>query len=124
MLPPLLKIMINEPRLLTEHLEAYSQLLAKDVELWQSAVKRQLKWKVIMGGNLFLLVLFAGIALMLWGTLRIQHWSLIVVPLVPLILIAVGALMIPKNNVIHHPFAAFKKQVCNDIDMLRGSHNG
>ena len=122
MLPPLLKIIINEPRLLTEHLDAYSQLLIKDVSLWQTSMKRQMKWRMALGGNLFLFLLFAGIAVMLWGTTQTPHWSLIVVPLIPLLIVIVAALMLPRKDSVRQPFAALKKQFCSDMQMLKGGN--
>ena len=69
MFPPLLKKIFNEPGLIAEHVEAYSHLLSKDAHLWQVSVKRQFFLKLIMGSNFFLTLLFAGIALMIWGAL-------------------------------------------------------
>lgn len=123
MLPPLLKIIINEPGLLGEHLEAYSQLLIKDVSLWQASLKRQMKWKMALGGNLFLFLLFTGVAIMLWGTNQTAHWSLIVVPLVPLLFVILCALMLPRKDAVREPFATLKKQLCSDIQMLKGGNS-
>lgn len=120
MLPPLLKIIINEPGLLTEHLDAYSQLVIKDVSLWQASIKQQMKWKAALGINLFLFLLFTGIAVMLWGATQTHHWSLIVIPLIPLLMVIVAALMLPRKDSMRQPFAALKKQVCSDMEMLKG----
>lgn len=119
MLPPFLRILINEPRLLMEHIDAYSSLLTKDVHLWQAYVQRRVLLNLIMGGGFLLALLFAGIALMVWGATDNIHWSLIVVPLVPLaISIAVGILLATKN--IHRkPFEASKKQFCADVRMFK-----
>lgn len=122
MLPPLLKIIINEPRLLGEHIEAYSQLVVKDISLWQASIKRQIKWRMALGSNLFLFLLFTGIAVMLWGTTQTAHWSLFVIPSIPLIVVIVSALMMPRSTMQRQPFDSFKKQLCSDLEMLRG-HN-
>lgn len=122
MLPPLLKIIINEPGLLSEHLDAYSQLLIKDVSLWQTSLKRQMKWKMALAGNLFLFLLFSGIAVMLWGTTQTTHWSLIVIPLIPFLMAIVAALMLPRKDSVRKPFAALKKQFCSDMQMLKGGN--
>lgn len=122
MLPPLLKIIINEPGLLSEHLDAYSQLLVKDVSLWQTSVKRRMKWKIVLSGNLFLFLIFTGMAIMLWGTTQTPHWSLIVIPLIPLFIVIVAALMLPRKDSVHKPFVAFKKQICSDMQMLKGGN--
>lgn len=120
MLPPLLKIIINEPRLLTEHLDAYSHLVIKDVSLWQASIKRQMKWRMVLGSNLFLFLLLTGIAVMLWGTTQTSHWSLIVIPLIPLLIVIVAAFMRPRSETMRPPFAALKKQFNSDMEMLKG----
>lgn len=122
MLPPLLKIIINEPGLLSEHLDAYSQLLIKDVSLWQTSLKRQMKWKMALGGNLVLFLLLSGIAVMLWGTTQSSHWSLIVIPLIPLFFVIVCAVMLPRKDTVREPFVTLKKQLCSDIQMLKGGN--
>lgn len=122
MLPPLLKIIINEPGLLSEHLEAYSQLLIKDVTLWRASLKRQMKWKMALGGNLILFLLLSGIAIMLWGATQTTHWSLIVIPLIPLFFAIVSALMMPRKDAVREPFVTLKKQLCSDIQMLKGGN--
>lgn len=123
MLPPLLKIIINEPGLLSEHLEAYSQLLIKDVTLWRASLKRQMKWKMALGGNLVLFLLLSGIAIMLWGATQTTHWSLIVIPLLPLFFAIVSALMLPRKDTVREPFVTLKKQLCSDIQMLKGGND-
>ena len=123
MLPPLLKIIINEPGLLSEHLEAYSQLLIKDVTLWRASLKRQMKWKMALGGNLVLFLLLSGIAIMLWGATQTTHWSLIVIPLIPLFFAIVSALMLPRKDAVREPFVTLKKQLCSDIQMLKGGND-
>ena len=122
MLPPLLKIIINEPGLLSEHLDAYSQLLVKDVSLWQASLKRQMKWKMALGGNLFLFLLLSGVAIMLWGTTQSSHWSLFVIPLIPLFFVIVCALMLPRKHAVREPFVTLKKQLCSDIQLLKGGN--
>jgi peptidoglycan/LPS O-acetylase OafA/YrhL len=119
MLPPLLKIMINEPGLLAEHIEAYSQLIVKDVALWQDSVKRQFKLKAIMGGSLFLTLLFTGIAVMLWGTTNSTHWSLLVIPTIPLLTLIISGMMLLSGHVASNPFQSVKKQFCSDLRMLK-----
>lgn len=123
MLPPLLKIIINEPGLLSEHLEAYSQLLIKDVTLWRASLKRQMKWKMALGGNLVLFLLLSGIAIMLWGATQTTHWSLIVIPLIPLFFAIVSALVLPRKDAVREPFVTLKKQLCSDIQMLKGGND-
>ena len=124
MLPPLLRIMINEPRLLTEHAEAYFHLIVKEAHLWQAANKRRLMLKLVTGGSLFLTLLFTGIALMIWGATQNAHWTLIVVPLVSLVVFIALIIMLANDAKPVKPFEATKKQLCNDINMFKEAKNG
>lgn len=119
MFPPLLKIIFNEPGLIAEHVEAYSHLLSKDAHLWQASVKRQFFLKLIMGSNFFLTLLFAGIALMIWGATNNTHWSLVVVPLVPFVVAIGAAFMLANKDLTRAPFAATKHQLSTDMRMFK-----
>ena len=119
MLPPLLRIMINEPRLLSEHAEAYSHLVVKEAHLWEAAFKRRLMLKLVTGSSLFFTLVFAGIALMIWGATDHTHWTLIVVPLVPLVVFIALLIMLANDDKLVKPFEATKKQFCNDISMFK-----
>lgn len=119
MLPPLLRIMINEPRLLVEHAEAYSHLVAQEAQLWQEAVKRRMMLRLAIVASLFFALLFAGIALMIWGATGHPHWTLIVVPLLPLVAFIFLLIVKSNDNEPFKPFAATKTQFCNDISMFK-----
>lgn len=119
MLPPLLRIIINEPRLLVEHAEAYSQLVAQEAHFWREAIKRRMMLKMATGASLFFTLLFAGIALMIWGATDHPHWTLIVVPLLPLLVFIVLLIVIANDDKPIKPFAATKTQFCNDISMFK-----
>lgn len=119
MLPPLLRIIINEPRLLVEHAEAYSQLVAQEAHLWQEAMKRRMMLKMATGASLFFTLLFAGIALMIWGATDHSHWTLIVVPLLPFVAFIVLLIAMTNDDKTVKPFAATKTQFCNDISMFK-----
>lgn len=119
MLPPLLRIMINEPRLLSEHVGAYSNLVAREVHLWQASVKRRFIFKLIATSSLFFTLLFAGIALMIWGATDHMHWTLIVVPLVPFGIFIVTALMGAGDRTPVKPFETIKAQICTDVSLFK-----
>lgn len=119
MLPPLLRIMINEPRLLIEHAEAYSQLVVQEAHLWQEAIKRRAMLKMATGASLFFTLLFAGIALMIWGATDHSHWTLFVVPLLPFLAFVILLMVIANDDKSIKPFAATKTQFCNDISMFK-----
>lgn len=119
MLPSFLRLLINEPELLTEHIEAYSSLLTKDLQLWQAYVQRQLILKMMMGGGFLLTIMFTGIALMLWGVTDKRHWALIVVPLVPFVVSMAVAFILMNKSLVRKPFETSKKQFCADIRMFK-----
>lgn len=121
MLPPLLRIMINEPRLLSEHVGAYSNLVAREAHLWQASLKRRFIFKLIATSSLFFALLFAGIALMIWGATDHLHWTLIVVPLVPFGIFIATALMGAgdDDDTAVKPFETIKAQICTDVSLFK-----
>ena len=119
MLPPFLKILFNEPGLLTEHIAAYSSLLTKDAHLWQANMQRRLVLKLIMASSFFLAFIFAGIALMVGGATGNTHWSLWVVPLLPSAVTVISMYMLTNKESQRKPFEASKKQICADIRMFQ-----
>ena len=118
MLPPFLRILINEPELVAEHISAYSSLIAQDVHLWQTRMQRRVLLKLLMGGSLLLTLLFSGIALMVWGATDSHHWTLIVVPLIPLAL-TIAVAFLASGSTTRQPFEASKKQFCADLNMFK-----
>lgn len=118
MLPPFLRILINEPELVAEHISAYSSLIAHDVHLWQTRIQKRVLLKLLMGGSLLLTLLFSGIALMVWGATDSHHWTLIVVPLIPLALTIVVAFL-ASGNTSRQPFEASRKQFRADLNMFK-----
>lgn len=119
MLPPLLRIMINEPGLISEHAAAYSHLIVQEAQQWQATMKRRVIVKIAMGSSLFFTLIFAGIALMIWGATDHAHWTLIVVPLVPLLVFIASIVVMANEDASIKPFQATKTQLCNDLSMFK-----
>jgi len=118
MLPSFLRLLINEPALLTEHIEAYSSLLTDELRVWKANLQRQWVLKIIMACSFLLTIMFAGIALMLWGVTDKHHWSLIIVPLIPFLVSIAVAFILTNKSLVRTPFEASKKQFCADIHMF------
>lgn len=122
MLPPFLRIILDEPRLIAGHIDAYASLFHHDLDLWQTRLERRLLLKVLLGVSLFLTIIFSGIALMLWGVGASgdNDWLLIVVPVAPLLLTAIVGVMVSGIDKGRKPFAASRRQLCADLRMLKG----
>jgi uncharacterized membrane protein YqjE len=122
MIHPLLRLLVSQPRLLTEHVEAYAHLVGDEV----SKASTVWLWRIVFYAAAGLLAVLAlvliGVALLLWGavpTSDMAHpWMLIVVPLVPLVLAGV-AVWRAQAAADHNVFAKVKEQLDADMSMLR-----
>ena len=122
MIHPLLRLVATEPHLLGDHVEAYAELVGDEVGKASSG------WAVRIGlyagaGLLASIgIVLGGVALLLCAALPSSGfaapWALIVVPLVPLLLAVVCAL-IARGHTIENAFDNVKKQLNADMAMLR-----
>ena len=119
MIHPLLHLIATKPQLLGDHVEAYAELVGAEVgatsKMWISRI-------VFYAVSLFLLsagLIFAGVALMLWAVVPPDNmnwpWLLIVVPLIA----GVFCIMKARANADRQPFETVKKQLSEDMAMLR-----
>jgi hypothetical protein len=122
MIHPLFRLLVSEPQLLAEHVEAYSELVSAEV----GAVTTQLKRRAIMHGlSVGLLVVgifFLGGALMLWAAIPTdqmnQPWVLWAVPAIPIVM-AVWSHFAAKAPVAEHGTRTIREQLAADAAMLR-----
>jgi FtsH-binding integral membrane protein len=122
MIHPLFRLLVSEPQLLADHVEAYSELVAAEV----GAVTTQLKRRAVLHGlSVGLLVVgtfFAGIAVMLWAAIptdTMNHpWALWATPAIPLVM-AVWAHFAAKAPVAEHGTQTIREQLAADAAMLR-----
>lgn len=117
MLPPLLKILIDEPGLLAAHAVAYSDLIRQETGSIQARFTRRVGYWAVLAGCVLLTALFAGTALMLYAVTGVVSWLLWVVPAVPLVgaLIAGSALIrMPRG----HAFPRTRAQFDEDLQAL------
>jgi len=90
MLPPLLRVLLDEPRLLIEYASAYATLLKEDAAWWHAQQMRRLAYRVVVIFGITLTIMFTGIALMLFAATGREHWVLWAVPALPLLVTIVA----------------------------------
>ena len=123
MIHPLIRLLVTKPHLLSDHVEAYAQLVGEEV----GKVSMMWVWRIVFGASAAVLgligIAYLGIALMLWGAAdpssEMRHpWLLFLVPLVPLA--AAGfCVWRAQAKPDHDGFAVVKEQLNADMAMLR-----
>jgi hypothetical protein len=122
MIHPLFRLLVSEPQLLADHVEAYSELVAEEM----SAVTTQWKKRAVLHAISLVAILVAlvlvGVALLLWAAIPIDSmnapWALIVVPAAFLALGA-WAHFAAGKDMPEHGFKTIKEQLSADAAMLR-----
>jgi membrane protein implicated in regulation of membrane protease activity len=118
MLHPLISTIIKRPDLVVDHVSAYAELVQMEVgDVVEDLLTRAAAWAAaVIAGVLFLGL--AGVALML-GLLQNQfHWSLVVVPAVALLLLAVAVARAVKPWRAER-FPELRAQLASDVEALR-----
>lgn len=121
-LHPLLRLVVDEPQVLAEHLAAYAGLLVEEggqaIERSQRRYGRQALGgiAIIVGATL------CGVALMLWAALPAatmpQPWLLLAVPALPLAVAA--GLLVPRRGPDEPiAFERVRRQVAVDAELWR-----
>lgn len=121
MLASLLRLALSEPALLAEHLDAYADLAERDWHLWRARLRRRLLLWLLAGFALAAAVLFAGIALMLWGATGGGHWLLWAVPAAPALLALAAARAAACRDEAGASFANLAYQFRADLKMFKES---
>lgn len=122
MLHPLLHVLATRPHLIADHVEAYAELVGDEVGKASTALVRRVALYAAAGISGAMGVIFAGIAVMLWGSLPSDGmpmaWLLILVPAVPLIGAGVClAMAMAKSD--RSGFQKVKEQFTADMFLLR-----
>ena len=122
MIHPLLRLIVTEPHVVGDHVEAYAELVSEEVKKAGSA------WALRIGlyaAALCLAVMgliFTGVAIMLWGAQPTADytagWVLIVVPLVTFALAAI-CIVVAMSKPIESALDNVAKQLDADMAMLR-----
>ena len=122
---PLLRLAVEQPQLLAEHLAAYLDAIAQEGGVVAARLRRQLVWQCVAGAGLLLGLGLAGVALMLWALLPLPSpaagWVLLGVPALPALL-GLWALMLARSDSDSSlpAFAALRRHAQADLALLRG----
>lgn len=117
MLPPLLRVLLAQPTLLTSYAGAYAALLKQDAAGWQARQLRKLGYLLAAAAAGVLAVLFAGIALMLYAVTGGGHWLLWTVPAVAL-LTAIVAAWLARVSHTTPAFPRVREQLAQDMQLF------
>jgi hypothetical protein len=118
MLPPLLRVLLDEPRLVVEYASAYATLLKEDAAWWHAQQMRRLGYLLAVVVSIMLAIMFAGIALMLSAVTGSGHWMLWAVPALPL-MVAIGASWQARHALPSLPaFPRVRAQVAQDMHLF------
>lgn len=122
MIHPVFRLLVSEPQLLAEHVEAYSELVAAEVGAVTTQWKRRALLHGLSAGLGLMGLLFAGVAIMLWAAVPIDSmnhpWALFAVPAIPLVM-AVWAHFAARAPVAEHGTQTLREQFAADAAMLR-----
>lgn len=123
MLPPLLRILLDEPDLVRSYASAYAVLLRQDAAGWQARQRRRLGYLLALASGVLLALLFTGIALMLYAVTGNGHWLLWSVPALPLTWALAAGWLLWRAPPARSPFQRVREQVAQDMELfgLKGS---
>jgi uncharacterized membrane protein YqjE len=118
----LLRLLVNQPDLLAEHAAAYAELVSTEIDTVSALWKRRLMLIAVALTCFAVAVILAGVALMLWAVVPVEHikapWALIAVPLLPLVG-ALWCLFQARSLGEGSPFENVRLQLQADLMMLR-----
>lgn len=123
MIHPLFRLLVSEPQMLADHVEAYAELVTEEVGAMAQSMKRRALMLAASGVCFALGLFFGAIALMLWGATPDDSmrapWMLWLVPGLPLVGGVVCWFLAKKAAEGNHGLAAIRKQFAADAAMLR-----
>lgn len=119
---PLLRLILSRPQLLADHAQAYADLATAEFGAASVRWRRRALLNAVAVGSLVIALVLAGVALMLWsvlpGTAPEALWTLLAVPLVPL-LVAAGCLAAARAGGNGEAFGGMRGQLLADLALLR-----
>jgi hypothetical protein len=118
MLHPIFSVLIKRPELIVDHFAGYAALVREEASSVGTVVaQRAVAWGVVAVGLLVFLILL-GVAIMLGAVQEQFHWTLVVVPGVPLAL-AVAAFFVARRPMPGQAFTELRAQLDADAEALR-----
>ncbi|HJV60176.1 MAG TPA: hypothetical protein VJ743_04475 [Albitalea sp.] len=122
MIHPLFRLLVSEPQLLADHVEAYSELVAEEVGAVATQWKKRAALHALSLVGIVVAAVMIGVALLLWAAIPVDSmnapWALIVVPAVFLGL-ALWAHFAARAPMAEHGFKTIREQLSADAAMLR-----
>jgi Kef-type K+ transport system membrane component KefB len=121
MIHPLFRLLVAEPQLIADHVEAYAQLVTEEAGAMAAQIKHRVLMQVVSLAGLLLGAFFALFALMLWAAVPELRapWVLVAVPAVLLAGGIVCWLMAKTPEEESHGMKAIREQLAADAAMLR-----
>jgi uncharacterized membrane protein YqjE len=122
MLIQLFRLATQEPEILADHAEAYSELIAGELNSAASRWKRRVVRKALAYAAFGVAGLLIAIALLLWAAVPIARmnvpWLLVFVPLIPAI-VGLWASLSARTGTGEETFVTLRHQWAADREMLR-----
>jgi len=121
MIHPLFRLLVSEPQMLADHVEAYAGLVTEEVGAAAARMKRRVLMQVLSLAGIVLGVFFGLIALMLWAAVPELRapWVLVAVPAVLLIGGIAARMMASKSDEETRGMQVIREQMAADAAMLR-----
>ena len=118
MIPPILRVMIRQPRLFLEHALNYTDLVkAESKQVVSNTVHKVIGLGLAAMGTLLFLI-FAGVAVLVGVMLNQFNWVLVIVPAVPLLLTAIG-LFIARKPIAAESIHTFQQHISEDLAIFQ-----
>ena len=120
---PALSLLATQPQLLAEHAQAYAALVGQEAGLAYNTWRRRVLLYGLALCGLGVAAVLAGVATLLWFTVTPPPSAvgvLLAVPALPL-LFAVICLLMARQPADATPFASLRRQVNEDMSMLRAA---
>jgi uncharacterized membrane protein YqjE len=122
MFKQLFRLATREPEVLADHVEAYSELIAGELNTAATRWQRHAALRVLGYASFVVAGLLIAIALMLWAIVPVttmnEPWVLLVVPLVPAI-VGLWASTSARTASGAENFLTLRRQWAADREMLR-----
>jgi hypothetical protein len=123
MIHPLFKLLVSEPQLLAEHVEAYAQLASEEAGAVAKRIKRKLLLHALSVFAIFVALVLASVGVMLWAALPAENmrapWALLAVPAIPLLFAVWAHFSARSTKDEERGLKAIREQFAADAAMLR-----